>query len=121
MKLFLVFEASHEQEAEHEAHDTAPADEKGTGCDQGGDGAQGLPAHAPYDGILVTAAASHVPPSLVEQLRPGARMVIPVGTDTRAQELIRLTRQSEDRFLREDLADVRFVPLIGREGWQAAP
>lgn len=82
------------------------------------DGTEGWTDQAPFDAILVSAGAPRVPESLKSQLAVGGRMVIPVGTDKRAQELIRLTRQSEDRFLREDLADVRFVPLIGEQGWE---
>jgi Protein-L-isoaspartate(D-aspartate) O-methyltransferase (PCMT) len=58
-----------------------------------------------------------VPETLKEQLKIGGRLVIPVGTDPRAQELVRVTRTSDDKFKSEDLADVRFVPLVGKEGW----
>ena len=61
--------------------------------------------------------APRFPESLKEQLKIGGRLVIPVGTDPRAQELVRVTRISEDDFKSEDIADVRFVPLIGKEGW----
>ena len=84
-----------------------------------GDGSAGYPAGAPYDAISVTAGAPRVPDPLLEQLAPGGRLVIPV--DARAgQELLLLTRSSdpeatgEDRFTREVITQVRFVPLVGR-------
>ena len=52
-----------------------------------------------------------------EQLKIGGRLIIPVGRDPKVQELVRITRVSENEYAREDLADVRFVPLIGQEGW----
>jgi len=82
------------------------------------DGTQGWAAHAPFDAILVSAGAPDVPKSLKEQLKVGGRLVIPVGRDSFVQELIRITRVSEADYDREDLADVRFVPLIGEEGWE---
>ncbi len=85
-----------------------------------GDGTKGWPEHAPYDGIIVAAGGPAVPDSLKEQLKIGGRLVIPVGRDPRLQELVRVTRISEDEYKREDLADVRFVPLVGEEGWEAA-
>jgi len=84
-----------------------------------GDGTKGWPEHAPYDGIIVAAGGPAVPESLKEQLKVGGRLVIPVGRDPRVQELVRITRISEDEYKREDLADVRFVPLVGEEGWAA--
>ena len=81
------------------------------------DGTKGWPEHAPYDGIVVAAGGPEIPESLKEQLKIGGRLVIPVGRDPRVQELVRVTRISENRYDREDLADVRFVPLIGEEGW----
>lgn len=83
-----------------------------------GDGAKGWPEHAPYDGIIVAAGGPRIPESLKEQLKVGGRLVIPVGSDQRVQELVRITRIAENEFKREDLADVRFVPLIGHEGWE---
>lgn len=82
------------------------------------DGTQGWMDEAPFDAILVSAGAPSAPRSLLQQLRVGATMVLPVGTDPRAQELIRITRVSESEFEQEDIADVRFVPLIGKEGWE---
>jgi protein-L-isoaspartate(D-aspartate) O-methyltransferase len=82
------------------------------------DGTKGWPEHSTYDAIIVAAGGPKVPESLQRQLKVGGRLVIPVGTEVRAQELVRLTRVSETEFRREDLADVRFVPLLGREGWE---
>ncbi len=82
-----------------------------------GDGSLGWPEHAPYHAIVVAAGGPEVPPSLKAQLTIGGRLVIPVGTDPAAQELVRVTRTSESQWESEDLADVRFVPLIGAEGW----
>src|SRR6516164_8654069 len=85
-----------------------------------GDGTKGWPDHAPYDGIIVAAGGPKIPESVKEQLKVGGRLVIPVGRDPKIQELVRVTRISEDEYRREDLADVRFVPLIGHEGWTPA-
>jgi protein-L-isoaspartate(D-aspartate) O-methyltransferase len=82
-----------------------------------GDGTRGWPAHAPFDAIVVAAGGPTVPESLKDQLKVGGRLVIPVGVDQRAQELVRVTRISQNEYSREDLADVRFVPLLGEEGW----
>lgn len=84
-----------------------------------GDGTKGWPEHAPYDAIVVAAGGPQVPESLKEQLKIGGRLVIPVGADQRTQELVRITRISKDEYRSEDIADVRFVPLIGEEGWAA--
>lgn len=81
------------------------------------DGTRGWPEHAPYDAIIVAAGGPEVPASLKDQLRIGGRLVIPVGEDPGAQELVRVTRISEHKYKTEDLADVRFVPLVGEEGW----
>jgi len=82
------------------------------------DGTRGWDEHAPFDAILVSAGAPVIPETLKSQLATGGRMVVPVGSDARAQELIRITRTEAGQFDREDLADVRFVPLIGEEGWE---
>ena len=82
-----------------------------------GDGTKGWPAHAPFDAIVVAAGGPQVPESLKEQLKIGGRLVISVGADPRTQELVRVTRVSKDSYRSEDIADVRFVPLIGEEGW----
>jgi protein-L-isoaspartate(D-aspartate) O-methyltransferase len=82
-----------------------------------GDGTLGWVDHAPYDAIVVAAGGPEVPESLKRQLKVGGRLVIPIGKDTRVQELVRVTRMSDDEYSTEDLADVRFVPLVGEEGW----
>ena len=83
------------------------------------DGTRGWEDHAPYDAIVVAAGGPEVPESLKSQLKIGGRLVIPVGADRRVQELVRVTRISELRYKTEDIADVRFVPLVGAEGWAA--
>jgi len=75
-----------------------------------GDGFEGWPPYAPYDGILVAAAATAVPPALLEQLGNGGRLIMPVGPD-REQRLLRITRRG-DGFEREDLGPATFVPLL---------
>ncbi len=85
-----------------------------------GDGTLGWAAAAPYDAIVVAAGGPGVPESLKKQLKVGGRLVIPVGTDPRAQELVRVTRISNEEFKSEDIADVRFVPLVVKEGWAPA-
>jgi protein-L-isoaspartate(D-aspartate) O-methyltransferase len=82
-----------------------------------GDGTRGWPDHAPYDAIVVAAGGPEVPESLKAQLKLGGRLVIPVGENRRVQELVRVVRMSHDRYETEDIADVRFVPLVGEEGW----
>ncbi|MEJ2603852.1 MAG: protein-L-isoaspartate(D-aspartate) O-methyltransferase [Gammaproteobacteria bacterium] len=84
-----------------------------------GDGTLGWPDAAPFDAIVVAAAGPEVPETLKSQLKVGGRMVIPVGSRPYAQELLRIVRVSETDFASEDLADVRFVPLVGHEGWDA--
>lgn len=84
-----------------------------------GDGTKGWPEHAPYDAIVVAAGGPQVPDALKQQLKIGGRLVIPIGVDQRSQELVRVTRVSKDEYRSEDIADVRFVPLIGEEGWAA--
>ena len=85
-----------------------------------GDGTRGLPEAAPFDGITVTAGGPRVPESLKAQLAVGGRMVIPVGSDRTYQELLVITRTGTgpDDFTEESLCPVRFVPLVGEEGWQ---
>jgi protein-L-isoaspartate(D-aspartate) O-methyltransferase len=81
-----------------------------------GDGSLGWPGAAPYDGILVTAAAPVVPLQLVEQLALGGRLVAPVGGRD-GQELIVVTRDKQGHTTERSLGPVRFVPLIGAQGW----
>jgi protein-L-isoaspartate(D-aspartate) O-methyltransferase len=85
-----------------------------------GDGTRGWPEHAPFDAIVVAAGGPQVPETLKQQLKIGGRLVIPIGGDLRSQELVRVTRISADEYRGEDIADVRFVPLIGEEGWATA-
>ncbi len=82
-----------------------------------GDGTQGWPEHAPYDGIIVAAGGPSVPESLVAQLAVGGRLVMPVGQSRHQQTLIRVTRPDEATRTDERLVPVAFVPLIGDEGW----
>lgn len=81
-----------------------------------GDGSLGLPAHAPFDGILVTAGAPEAPPALLEQLAPGGRLVIPIG-GAYHQTLVRIMK-SQTGFLREPVTGCVFVPLVGAQGWE---
>lgn len=81
-----------------------------------GDGYDGWPAHAPFDAIIVTAAASHIPPPLLEQLKVGGRMVIPIGSPFGAQQLLLVRKDSNGRITTRKLLPVRFVPLTGRHG-----
>ena len=76
------------------------------------DGGWGWPQHAPYDGILVTAAPEEVPTALLEQLTIGGRMLIPVG-GAHAQDLVLITRRDEKNYVRKRLERVSFVPLVG--------
>lgn len=84
-----------------------------------GDGTKGWPDHAPFDGILVSAGGPITPRSLIAQLKIGGRMVIPVGETRSCQQLLRITRESETHANTEVLCEVRFIPLIGEEGWEA--
>lgn len=83
-----------------------------------GDGTLGWPEHQPYDAIAVAAAGPHVPPELLEQLKIGGRLVIPVGDEPRTQELLRIRRVGPQEYERNSLGRVQFVPLIGTHGWQ---
>jgi protein-L-isoaspartate(D-aspartate) O-methyltransferase len=76
-----------------------------------GDGYFGWPEHAPFDAIIVTAAASHIPPPLVEQLKPGGRMAIPVGPPLQTQNLILVEKLEDGTLRRRSVMPVRFVPL----------
>ncbi|MCK6440489.1 MAG: protein-L-isoaspartate O-methyltransferase, partial [Planctomycetes bacterium] len=77
-----------------------------------GDGAHGWPEHAPFDAISVAAAATSIPQSLLDQLAIGGRLVIPIGFPGAVQKLVLITRSQEHHYDREELADVRFVPLV---------
>ncbi len=84
-----------------------------------GDGTLGHAPGAPYDAILVSAAAPRVPPALIEQLCPGGRLVVPVGR-VRAHQVVRRIEKAADGSLNEeDITGVRFVPLVGEQGWKA--
>ena len=78
-----------------------------------GDGYYGWEAYAPFDVIIVTAAASHVPPPLIAQLKPGGRMVIPVGSSFLTQYLMMVEKDSQGRVTNRQILPVRFVPLKG--------
>jgi protein-L-isoaspartate(D-aspartate) O-methyltransferase len=77
-----------------------------------GDGYKGWPEKAPFDGIVVTAAAPHVPAALVEQLKPGGRMAIPVGSTGEVQYLKVLEKQATGGYNEKRVLPVRFVPLV---------
>lgn len=81
------------------------------------DGTLGLPEHAPYDGVVVTASAPEVPEPLVDQLAGGGRLVMPVGG--RGGQVLKLITKTEDQLQEELLSPVAFVPLIGDEGWSS--
>ncbi|MBX3502735.1 MAG: protein-L-isoaspartate(D-aspartate) O-methyltransferase [Alphaproteobacteria bacterium] len=90
------------------------------GCDnvevRAGDGTRGWPEEAPFNAILVAAGGPTVPQALKEQLAPGGRLVIPVGDEFGQQSLVKVTRSGR-RYHEENLGGVRFVPLIGEQGW----
>ena len=78
------------------------------------DGYYGWPSQAPFDGIMVTAASSHVPVPLVQQLKRGGRMVIPVGTSFLTQQLMLIEKRPDGSLVSRQMLPVRFVPLTGR-------
>ena len=82
-----------------------------------GDGTKGWPDKAPFDAILAAASGSHVPPAWVEQLADGGRIVMPVGDPGWVQKLLKVTKGPAGKLITEDLGGVRFVPLIGEEGY----
>lgn len=81
-----------------------------------GDGYQGWPEHAPFDGIIVTAAAPEIPPPLIEQLKSGGRMVIPLGLPYQQQELVLVEKSMDGEISRRNMLPVAFVPLTGEHG-----
>lgn len=83
-----------------------------------GNGTLGWPEESPFDAIIVTAGGPEIPESLKEQLAVGGRLVIPVGRSPYAQELVRIRRTEEEVFHKENLGPVRFVPLVGDQGWE---
>ena len=82
-----------------------------------GDGTRGWPDEAPYDAILAAASGSHVPDPWIDQLADGGRIVMPVGEPSWIQKLVKVTKGPAGKLITEDLGGVRFVPLIGEEGW----
>jgi protein-L-isoaspartate(D-aspartate) O-methyltransferase len=84
-----------------------------------GDGSLGYPDRAPYDRIVVTAAAPKIPQHLVRQLVPGGVLVIPVGGRLFPQELVKVRKDEKGRIERTSLGGVAFVPLIGKEGFNS--
>ena len=82
-----------------------------------GDGTRGWPEAAPFDAILVAAGGPEAPQALKEQLAIGGRLVIPVGAEAGGQQLLKIVRKSETAYEEENLGAVRFVPLIGEQGW----
>ncbi len=90
------------------------------GCDrvqvQSGDGWGGWPEAAPFDGIIVTAAAPRVPEPLIEQLRPGGRLVIPLGAPFEIQQLALFEKAADGSLCRRDILRVVFVPVTGPQG-----
>jgi protein-L-isoaspartate(D-aspartate) O-methyltransferase len=85
-----------------------------------GDGTRGCADEAPFDAILAAASGSHVPKPLVDQLSAGGRLVMPVGNPGWVQELVKVTKRPDGTTEQENLGGVRFVPLIGEEGWRDA-
>ena len=85
---------------------------------QHADGSLGWPEHSPYDAIVVAAGAPRVPENLKRQLKVGGRLVMPVGKEPGLQQLVRVVRTHDDRWTTEELGAVRFVPLVGAQGWR---
>lgn len=83
-----------------------------------GDGTLGCAAEAPFDAILAAASGSHVPQPWIDQLTDNGCVVMPVGEPGSVQQLVKVTKGPAGRLVRENLGDVRFVPLIGEEGWK---
>lgn len=83
-----------------------------------GDGTRGCRDEAPFDAILAAASGSHVPQPLLDQLSPGGRLVMPVGDPGWVQELVKVTKRPDGTTEQQNLGGVRFVPLIGEEGWR---
>ncbi len=79
-----------------------------------GDGYYGWETEAPFDGIIVTAVASHIPPPLIKQLKPGGRMIIPVGGQFMVQYLVLVNKDADNKITTRQILPVRFVPLTGK-------
>ncbi|MDN3671004.1 protein-L-isoaspartate(D-aspartate) O-methyltransferase [Echinicola jeungdonensis] len=84
-----------------------------------GDGSQGLPSQAPFDKIIVTAAAPEVPKSLLQQLKVGGILVIPIGGRL-SQKMMKFTKRSPKKIIQEEFENFAFVPLLGKEGWEGS-
>ena len=84
-----------------------------------GDGSLGYSERAPYDRILVTAAAPKIPPALLEQLKPEGILVVPVGGRMFPQELVRVTKKHDGTLDKSSLGGVAFVPLLGKYGFSS--
>ena len=82
----------------------------------GADGSKGFPEKAPYDRVIVTAAAPNVPKPLVDQLKENGIMLVPVGSPTLFQNLLKITKQADGKISEENLGGVAFVPLTGQYG-----
>ena len=81
-----------------------------------GDGSLGLPKHAPYDSIVVTAGAPNIPDILIKQLKIGGVLVIPVG-DQKQQKMIAIKKLSQNKASKKEFSHFSFVPLLGKDGW----
>ena len=96
----------------------AAADLKRTGYSRihtrSGDGYYGWEGEEPFDGIIVTAAASHIPPPLIKQLKPGGRMIIPVGSHFMMQYLVLVSKEADGKVTTRQMLPVAFVPLTGK-------
>ena len=84
-----------------------------------GDGTRGWSAGAPYDAILAAASGSHIPTRVIEQLKVGGRVVMPLGNPGWVQTLVKGVKREDGSLQQSDLGAVRFVPLVGEEGWSA--
>jgi len=82
------------------------------------DGSLGLGQYAPYDKIIVTAGAPRIPLSYIHQLRIGGKIIIPVGKTKEQQKMVLATKTGEETISHEVLGDFKFVPLIGKQGWE---
>jgi protein-L-isoaspartate(D-aspartate) O-methyltransferase len=78
-----------------------------------GDGYYGWPEAGPFDGIVVTAVSGHIPPPLIDQLKPGGRLVLPVGQPFGVQQLVRVVKEPNGELTTQQILPVRFVPLTG--------
>lgn len=85
-----------------------------------GDGTGGLPEEAPFDAIVAAASGSHVPQVLLDQLKPGGRIVMPLGKPGAIQQLVKVTKRADGSLEQQDLGAVRFVPLIGAHAFSEA-